>query len=319
MIPDAARSTFEPAYLALHRSGELARRARAALETLHGCYLCGRLCGIDRAAEAAPCGVGLDFRVATAYLHLGEEPPLVAGGGSGAVFFSGCELRCQFCQTYRWNIRGRGWPADAQSLAGLMLDLQRRGAANINLVTPTHVLPQIMGALVMAAEEGLHLPLVWNSGGYDAPQALALLDGVVDIYLPDMKYADAALGYRLSRVRDYPQVNRAAVREMVRQAGHLVTGADGAAKRGLIIRHLVMPGCGENTAGVLRWIAENLGAGATLSLMGQYRPAYRAFGRADVGRALTTDEFDEAKRLAESLGIRYLDASATLLGQSLQA
>jgi putative pyruvate formate lyase activating enzyme len=300
----------EPTYLAL--GGELARRVEKAQGALGDCRLCGWDCRINRAEALGPCRTGLVAAVATAYVHMGEERPLVAGGGSGAIFFAHCEMRCQFCQTARWNILGNGQDLSARQLADIMLDLQVRGAANINLVTPTHVTPQILAALLLAVGDGLRLPLVWNSGGYDAPQALGLLDGVVDIYLPDMKYSDAGLARRLSGIRDYPRVNRRAVVEMHRQVGDLRLDVDGRARRGVMVRHLVMPGHAENTAGVLRWIAENLGEGTYLSLMDQYRPAYRAFEREDIGRPITAGEYAQARRLAVSLGLHRLDDSLTL-------
>ncbi len=299
-------------YVSMLSSGELAHRAEQAREQLVTCRLCGWDCGIDRAAELGPCRTGVEALVATAYVHLGEERPLVSGGGSGAIFFANCDLRCQFCQTYKWNIRGGGRPLSAEQIAGVMLDLQGKGAVNINLVTPTHVLPQILAALVIAAGRGLRVPLVWNSGGYDSPHALALLDGIVDIYLPDMKYSDARLGRSLSGVNDYPAVNRRAVAEMHRQVGDLVIDERGTARRGLLIRHLVMPGHAANTEGVLRWIADHLGPNTYLSLMDQYRPAYRAFARADIGRAIRPEEYAAVRRLALSLGLTRLDDSLLL-------
>jgi putative pyruvate formate lyase activating enzyme len=303
---------FEAAFLALYRSGELAHRVQQAQSALHHCRLCGWDCGTDRAIEQGPCRTGMDALVATAYVHFGEERPLVAGGGSGAIFFANCDLRCQFCQTARWNIKGGGRAQSAAQIASIMLDLQSKGATNINVVTPTHVASQILSALLIAVERGLHLPLVWNSGGYDAPQVLSLLDGIVDIYMPDMKYSDAALGRSLSGVRDYPQINQRAVAEMHRQVGDLVVDDEGRAQRGMLIRHLVMPDHYENTAGVLHWIAETLGTNTYLSLMDQYRPAYRAFARADIGRAITPDEYARARLLAETLGLNRLDDSLTL-------
>lgn len=304
--------TFEAAYLALYRSGELAERAARAQAALHNCHLCGWDCGIDRAVELGPCRTGTQALVATAYLHMGEERPISAGQGAGAIFFANCDLRCQFCQTFRWNIKGNGQALTPRQLADVMLGLQERGAVNINLVTPTHVAPMILAALSLAAGDGLHLPLVWNSGGYDAPQTLALLNGVVDIYLPDMKYSDAEMARRFSGIRDYPRVNRAAVLEMHRQVGDLQIGADGAARRGVLVRHLVMPEHHENTAGVLRWIAENLGPNTYLSLMDQYRPAYRAFAREGINRAIRPDEYAQARELAQSLGLNRLDGSLLL-------
>ncbi|MBN1310837.1 MAG: radical SAM protein [Anaerolineae bacterium] len=285
----------------------LAERARQAQAMLHECRLCGWDCGIDRAVKLGPCRTGMEVKVATAYLHLGEERPLVGGRGSGAIFFSNCELHCRFCQTARWNIDGNGRELAAQELAGVMLDLQRRGAVNINLVTPTHVASQILEALLLAVEGGLDLPLVWNSGGYDSPQTLALLDGIVDIYLPDMKYSDDDLGRRLSGIRNYSQVNRQAVLTMHRQVGDLVLDEAGVAQRGVLVRHLVMPGHLENTSGVLHWIAQNLGANTYLSLMDQYRPAYLAFEHDDISRPITPEEYAQARQIALSLGLVRLD------------
>jgi putative pyruvate formate lyase activating enzyme len=294
-------------YLKLADSGELARRAWQATAALHDCRLCGWGCGIDRATRMGPCHTGMEARVATAYLHFGEERPLVGRGGSGAIFFANCELHCQFCQTSRWNLEGKGRLLSASELAGVMLDLQNQGAVNINLVTPTHVAPQILDALVLAVREGLVLPLVWNSGGYDSPQELALLDGIVDIYLPDMKYSDALLARRLSGIGAYPEINRRAVAEMHRQVGDLVIGEDGAARHGLLVRHLVMPRHHQNTAGVLGWIAQNLGVDTYLSLMDQYRPAYHAFDHEDIGDPLSADEYSQAHQAALSFGLRRLD------------
>jgi len=304
---------FEPGYLALYRSGELANRVQTAESMLHACRLCGWDCGIDRDVEFGPCRTGMDALVATAYVHFGEEHPLIVGGGSGAIFFANCDLRCQFCQTSRWNIKGNGRPLNADQIARVMLELQDKGAANINLVTPSHVAPQILSALLIAVEQGFRLPLVWNSGGYDSLSLLALLDGIVDIYMPDMKYSDVMLGRSLSGVRNYPEINQAAVAEMHRQVGDLELDESGRAWRGLLIRHLVMPSHYKNTEGVLRWIAEHLRSNTYLSLMDQYRPAYRAFARADIGRPITHEEYAQARELALSLGLTRLDDSLTLL------
>jgi putative pyruvate formate lyase activating enzyme len=302
----------EPAYLALYRSGELDSRVERAAAALRDCRLCGWNCGIDRSHEVGPCRTGLGASVATSYLHMGEEPPLVAGRGSGAIFFSDCVLRCQYCQTYRWNIKGQGIDHDERQIADLMLAHQRSGALNINLVTPIHVLPVILAALKIAVSEGLRLPLVWNSSGYESLSALRLLDGIVDIYLPDMKYAGNDLGHRLSGVEDYATVNRLAVSEMYRQVGHLQLDPSGAATRGLLIRHLVLPGHHEDTAEILRWIAANLGPFTYLSLMDQYRPAYRARSNDLLRVPLSPVEYRRARDLALQLGLtRLADSSAT--------
>jgi putative pyruvate formate lyase activating enzyme len=286
---------------------ELVERTKRAQTILHDCRLCGWDCGIDRAVKIGPCRTGIEVRVATAYVHFGEERPLVGRGGSGAIFFANCELHCQFCQTARWNIDGNGQVLTTRQLADVMLRLQQQGAVNINLVTPTHVAPQILEALSVAVDDGLRLPLVWNSGGYDSPQLLALLDGIVDIYLPDMKYSDAHLGRRLSGIGGYPQVNQAALVEMHRQVGDLVIDQNSVAARGVLVRHLVMPGHLDNTAGVLRWIAQNLGVNTYLSLMDQYRPAHRAFEHEGINRPITPEEYAQARQMALSLGLARLD------------
>lgn len=308
--------SFEPAYLKLYQSGELQRRVQDAGAMLHDCRLCGWDCQIDRAKEIGPCQTGIKALVATAYIHHGEERPLVVSGGSGAVFFAHCDLRCMFCQTYRWNIKGQGQEITPMQLASVMLDLQSKGARNINLVTPTHVASQILQALLIAVEKGLRLPLVWNSGGYDTSHTLALLDGIVDIYMPDMKYSDEALGRRTSGIKNYPAVNQAALLEMHRQVGDLKLGDDGSAQRGVLIRHLVMPGTEANSRGVLEWIATNLGANTYLSLMDQYRPAYRAFAREDIGHAITEQEYGQMREYAISLGLTRLDNNLLLDVQS---
>ena len=303
---------FIPAYLNLQQSGQLAARAQTAQQQLSNCTLCGWHCAIDRANELGPCSTGTSARVATSYIHFGEESPLVGQGGSGAIFFANCDLRCQFCQTWQWNIKGKGQDVTPAQLAHLMLDLQAKGAHNINLVTPTHVTPQILEALVIAVDAGLHLPIVWNSGGYDSSSTLALLDGVVDIYLPDMKYADSALALSLSGIPDYAHVNRAVLREMHRQVGQLALDERGVARRGLLVRHLVMPGHADNTRAVLDWLAEHLGPDTYLSLMDQYRPAYRASARPELAAPLSSDEYAQALRYAHGLGLSRLDQGRTL-------
>ncbi len=294
-------------YLNLLETGELARRVAASQAHYAACVLCGWRCGADRYQAVGPCRTGVIASVATAYRHMGEETPLVQGGGSGAIFFTNCDLRCQFCQTAKWNIKGSGRPITAAQLAGLMLRLQAEGAVNINLVTPTHVLPQILEALLIAASDGLILPLVWNSGGHDTVEALHLLDGVVDIYLPDMKYATNDLGRRMSGVHRYAEVNRTAIMEMARQVGSLKMTVQGRAVSGVLVRHLVMPGHLENTRQALGWLVAHLGPQTYLSLMDQYRPAYRAFARTDIGRAIRPEEYQQAYETARSMGFQRID------------
>ncbi len=300
---------FEPAYLTLARSGELAARAAAAEGRLKDCDLCARYCQVDRTAglEGVACRSGETVRVASWSPHHGEEEPLRGNRGSGTIFFSWCNLRCLFCQNWDISWEGAGNETSAAELAMMMLALQGAGCHNINFVSPSHAVAQILTALAIAAEAGLHLPLVYNSGGYDSPEALALLDGVVDIYMPDMKYADSGLARRYSKVRDYAAVNRAAVREMHRQVGDLVLDQNGIARRGLLVRHLILPGGLAGTTEVVRFLAEEISCRTYLNLMSQYRPCYRAGERAELDRRPSLVEFRQAHDLARQFGIERLD------------
>jgi putative pyruvate formate lyase activating enzyme len=239
--------------------------------------------------------------------HFGEEAPLVGRGGSGTIFFTHCNLRCDYCQNYDISQLGHGEEVEPEDLARMMLYLQEMGCHNINLVSPTHVVPQILAGLLIAAEAGLRLPLVYNTGGYDALGTLQLLDGVVDIYMPDMKYADAEIGWTYSHVRDYPRHNQAAVREMHRQVGDLVLDEDGVARRGLLVRHLVLPEGLAGTAQIVRFLAEEISRNTYLNIMDQYRPCYRAHERPPLNRRITRQEYEEAVRLALEAGLHRLD------------
>jgi len=274
----------------------LERSARAARAHLTRCTLCPRACGVDRTrGERGFCGAGLAPRVASFALHCGEEPPISGERGSGNVFLSGCNLACRFCQNYPISRLGVGRDLTAGQLAEGILDLARRGAHNVNFVTPTPWLPQILEALAIARRSGCELPVVWNCGGYEALPALRLLEGVVDIYLPDMKYADARRAWALSRVARYPAANRAAVAEMVRQVGPLRVGRDGLARRGVLVRHLVLPGGLGDTRAVLAAL-RRIDPRVPLSLMYQYFPAYRAVGHRVLGRRLWREEAIAARR-----------------------
>jgi len=300
--------TRPPAYLRLP-PGELAGRAAAARTHLHACDLCGRRCGVDRTG-APPfgfCRTGAKAVVASWGPHHGEEAPIRGTRGSGAVFFSWCNLACDFCQNYELSRLGEGRETTPGALAGIFLALQEEGCHNVNLVSPSHVLPQVLEALRIAAGSGLRLPLVWNSGGYDLPEALALLDGVVDVYMPDMKYGDAPTALSLSHVPDYPAVNRAAVREMHRQVGDLVVGAGGVAERGLLVRHLVLPGGLAGSEEVFRFLAEEVSPGTYLNVMGQYHPAYGARFHPPLDRLPSPEEIAAARGLAARLGLTRLD------------
>ena len=286
----------EPGYLALNRSGELARRVEAVYDLLAPCRLCPRECGADRlSGEEGFCRSGAQPKVASWTLHPWEEPPISGARGSGTIFFSGCTGRCLFCQNYPISQLGVGNVVTVERLAEMMAELQQRGAHNVNLVTPTHFVPQILAALSLAVEMGLRLPLVYNSSGYESVEVLRLLDGVVDVWLPDAKYATDDVARRLSGFSRYVEHNRAALREMYRQVGdELLLDGEGIAQRGLIIRHLVLPGGLAGTREVLHWIASELSPRVHVSLMGQYFPAYRAVGHPLLGRKLTTEEYEDA-------------------------
>jgi putative pyruvate formate lyase activating enzyme len=297
-----------PGYLDLARSGELTRRARAAEARLAACDLCPHRCLVDRTAgERGRCRTGRWALVASAGPHHGEERPLVGSGGSGTVFFAACNLDCLFCQNAEISHQARGEEMGPEELAHLMLALQARGCENVNLVSPSHVLAQILEALLLAAEAGLRLPLVYNTGGYDAVDALALLDGVVDIYMPDMKFSSEEVAARLSGPADYVARNQAAVREMHRQVGDLRLDRRGVAEGGLLVRHLVLPQGLAGSAEVLGFLAEDISPATYLNLMDQYRPCFRAFEDERLARRITSQEYAEARAHASRVGLTRLD------------
>lgn len=299
-----------PAYLALLESGELERRAQEARRHLESCDLCPRRCRVSRLVDAkgAACRTGPLAVVHGHGPHYGEERPLTGRQGSGTIFFSWCNLRCVFCQNWTISARGDGVETPPLALAAMMLDLQRLGCHNVNLVSPSHVVAQVLAALVLAARRGLRLPLVWNSGGYDSLEALELLDGVVDIYMPDMKYADDASSMAYSRAPGYWEACTTAVREMHRQVGDLVQDQAGLARRGLLVRHLVLPAGISGTKQVLEFLAREISPNTYLNLMDQYRPAYRAWQHPPLDRALAPDEYARALTLAAEAGLHRLDA-----------
>lgn len=295
----------KPTYLALYRSGELARRAERAWAGLQSCRLCPHECGVDRlAGEAGVCRASAELKIASWTLHPWEEPPISGSRGSGTIFFSGCTGRCLFCQNYPISQLGAGNLVGVERLAEMMLELQNRGAHNVNLVTPTHFVPHVLAALLRAAEGGLRLPLVYNSSGYESVETLRLLDSVVDVYLPDAKYADDAVARRLSGLPRYVEANRAALREMYRQVGpDLALDEEGLAWRGLIVRHMVLPEGLAGTADVLAWIAARLSPRVHVSLMDQYFPAYRAVGDPVLGRKVTFEEYLAALEAFDDAGL----------------
>jgi len=298
-----------PAYQALLQSGELAERAQQAWQRLEDCDLCPRHCHVNRfqILDGAACRIGEHALVYNYGAHHGEEDPLRGTLGSGTIFLSGCNLRCVYCQNWDISQHRLGQETMPAALAGMMLSLQQQGCHNINFVSPSHVVAQILAAVVIAAERGLRLPLVYNTGGYDSLETLALLDGVIDIYMPDMKYGDSVTARRYSHVRDYWEVNQAAVREMHRQVGDLTLDAYGIAQRGLLIRHLVLPEDAANTETMLHFIATELSANTYLNLMDQYRPCYRADEYPALNRKLSRGEYKNACRLAAEYGLNRLD------------
>jgi putative pyruvate formate lyase activating enzyme len=296
---------FEPGYVKLERTGELAKREEALWERLGECSICARGCGADRiSGETGVCSTPARIKVHSAGPHFGEERELVGRGGSGTVFFSNCNLLCSFCQNWEINHRGDGQRTSLSELADMMLGLQRRGCHNINLVTPSHLVPQIVRTVRIAAGRGLRLPLVFNTGGYDNFEVIELLDGIVDIYLPDFKYQDGKLAAKYSSgASDYPEVAAAVIAEMHRQVGGVQTDERGIATRGLIIRHLVMPNNLAGTDRFVKWVAEELEPKTYVNLMAQYRPEYKAVDMPPLDRRLTGEEWRQALAWAEEAGL----------------
>ena len=275
---------------------------------LEECCLCPRHCGVNRlAGESGKCHITTEAIVSSYGPHFGEEAPLVGSHGSGTIFFTYCNLRCVFCQNYTISQLGEGSPASREELARMMLSLQARGCHNINLVSPTHVIPYILDALELAVTMELYLPLVYNSGGYDSVETLELLDGIVDIYMPDMKYSDEKNAEQLSGIKDYPAVNKAAIREMHRQVGDLQLDEQGVAQRGLLVRHLVLPNRLAGTKEVVRFLAQEVSTNTYLNIMAQYHPCYKAFDIPLLSRPLNKQELHEAIDLAHQRGLHRLD------------
>ena len=308
-----------PSYLAL-APAELKARVQRALRELGDCRACPRDCGVDRiAGKWAACKTGRYAAVGSYFPHFGEEDCLRGWNGSGTIFFSHCNLRCVFCQNFDISQGIRPYPEGGErpeTLAGIMLELQEKGCHNINLVSPGHLVPQLVEALSLAIDAGLRLPVVYNTSGYDAPEALELMEGLVDIYMPDFKFWSPALAGRYTMAPEYPEVARTALREMQRQVGPLVIGEDGLARRGLLVRHLVMPGQLEETRAILTWIAQDLGPDTYVNLMDQYFPSGRV-GAADprrpgrfpeIARTLDHSEFQEALAMAREVGLTRIDS-----------
>src|SRR2546426_8970988 len=302
---------FEPAYLRLYESGELKRRVGRALEALKSCEVCPRDCGVDRLADKfAVCKTGRYAVVSSYFAHFGEEDCLRGSKGSGTIFFSGCNLRCVFCQNFDISWQLRGTPAPPEKLAAMMLELQAEGCHNINFVTPEHVVPQIIEALPLAIEGGLRLPLVYNTSAYDSMESLELMDGVVDIYMPDFKYWDSEMARKYSKAPNYPEAARRVIKAMHQQVGDLFLDENSLALRGLIIRHLVMPGGIGGTGEIMEWVARELGRNTYVNVMAQYYPAGKVSDKeyVAINRHITGDEFQEALAAARAAGLWRLDA-----------
>ena len=308
-----------PGYLRLHETGELARRAEEAWQLLYRCTVCPQNCPVNRIeGKTGACHSGTDVIVGSWNLHWREEPPITGTRGAGTIFFGGCQARCTYCQNFWLSQMGHGIRIQPERLAQMMLSLQKKGAHNIDLVTPTHFVPQILKALVIAADRGLNIPMVYNCAGYEHMHVLRLLDGVIDIYLPDAKYASNAEALRTSKMHHYVEFNRAALKEMYRQVGGLQVDEDGIAVRGLIVRHLVMPNRHAGTRDVLEWIAREIGTDIGLSVMDQYFPAYKAIGDSELGRRLTWAEYRETLDIVEGLPFEnlFLQEDLTLIDTS---
>lgn len=283
---------------------EFENRVRVLRAKLEDCDVCALKCGVDRLdGETGKCNSGEKLEVSSASPHYGEERPLVGKNGSGTIFLSNCNLSCVYCQNYRISQMGRGRTLTTDEFAGLMLDLQEKGCHNINWVSPSHFVPQLVEAVKIASEKGLELPIVYNTGGYDNPETMKLLDGVVDIYMPDMKYSSSELGLMYSKVPSYKEINQKVVKEAHRQVGDLQLGASGLAQTGLLIRHLVLPENPSNTEGVLRFIADEVSEDSYVNIMDQYRTCWKASEYPELNRPLNWKEYRDALEFARSLGL----------------
>ena len=299
----------KPANNRLLEHGVLKDRAAMAYEHLNDCDLCGHECGVNRlAGKQGVCQTLEHAQISSYGPHYGEEDPLSGWHGSGTIFFTRCNLRCQYCQNHDISQSDRGEKVEPENLAAIMLELQRYGCHNINLVSPSHVVAPILGAIVIAAQAGLRIPIVYNTGGYDSISALKLLEGVIDIYMPDMKYANPRTGLHYSKICNYPQINQAAVKEMHKQVGDLIINQESLATRGLLVRHLVLP---YNLAGseqIVKFLADDISTNTYVNLMDQYRPAYKANQFPKLRRGITPTEYKHVLDLANWAGLWRLDS-----------
>jgi len=299
----------EPSYLRLYREGKLHDRIDRAVELMRDCSLCPRECHVDRlSGELGFCRTGEKAKVASLHAHFGEESPLVGTGGSGTIFFRSCNLLCSFCQNYDISHDAEGGEVGPKDLADMMLSLQRRGCHNINFVTPSHVVPQILQGLLIAVECGLKAPLVYNTGGYDKVETLKILENVFDIYMPDFKFWEARWSEKFCRAPDYRKISAAAIKEMHRQVGDLAIDESGIAEKGLLVRHLVMPNDISNTKEVMTFLADKISEDTYVNVMDQYHPCGKATLEPAINRRLTRKEYVEAVRLTREAGLHRLDS-----------
>lgn len=298
--------TFTPSYKILV-SGVLSDKVRKAEEILKECTLCPRECRVDRTSgQKGICKTGDKPFISSWGPHFGEEKPLVGRFGSGTIFFGNCNLGCLFCQNYSISHLGEGVEMSFEKLADIMLALQHGGCHNINFVTPTHQMPMILRSIQIAFEKGLNIPIVYNCGGYESLHSIKLLEGVVDIYMPDFKYIDPEMALRYSYAKDYPETAKAAIKEMHRQVGDLIIDK-GIALRGLLVRHLVLPEGIAGTEGVVKFIAEEISRNTYINIMDQYHPCYKAFDHPPLNRRITSKEYEQALRMAQEAGLKRID------------
>jgi putative pyruvate formate lyase activating enzyme len=317
------RREFVPAYLRTFESGRLKEKVEEAIELLGSCRVCPRNCGVDRLAnKTGVCRSGRSAYVANAFPHFGEEDCLRGWRGSGTIFFAGCNLRCVFCQNHEISQRCAGQEMRPEQLAALMLDLQARGCHNINFVTPEHVVPQVLEALLPAIEQGLRVPLVYNTSSYDGIESIRLMDGVVDIYMPDFKLWNSKHSRKYLGAGDYPQAALTVINEMHRQVGELCVDEKGLALKGLLVRHLVMPNLLDDTCEIMRWLATELSRDTYVNVMDQYFPAWKVTGNpryGEINQALVRSEFREALQCAVDAGLWRIDSVATAELEGLRA
>lgn len=297
-----------PSYLELERKGLLSERVKKLYSIYESCHLCPRDCRVNRIkGEVGKCRASAKVKVSSAFPHFGEEAPLIGKKGSGAIFFSNCGLRCVYCQNYKVSLQGEGEEISDERLAEVMIKLQRMGCHNINLVTPTHYVPNIVNALQKAIRKGLSIPLTYNTGGYETLETLQLLDGVIDIYLPDCKYMDPKYAAKYSEeAYNYPYYVKIALKEMYRQVGDLEVNGKRIAVKGLMIRHLVLPNRVAGTEKFLKFVADNLSKTTYINIMSQYRPEYKASEYPEIARRLKRSEYTEALKLARKYGLNRL-------------